>query len=61
VRPPTLFAGTPAAVRRHAPVLGQHPEEFLREAGYDMDETAMMKKVGTVFQKETLQRRKIQA
>ncbi len=34
VAPPTRFAGTPASVRRQAPLLGQHTAEILAEAGY---------------------------
>ena len=35
IRPPTLFARTPAAVRLPAPQLGQHTFECLGEAGID--------------------------
>jgi formyl-CoA transferase len=35
VRPPTLFARTPADMRLPAPLLGQHTFECLREAGFD--------------------------
>jgi len=34
VQPPTRFAATPATVRLPAPLLGQHTQEILREAGY---------------------------
>lgn len=33
VRPPTKFAASPASVRTPAPLLGEHTEEILREAG----------------------------
>ncbi len=33
MRPPTRFSRTPASVRRHAPGIGQHTDEVLREAG----------------------------
>lgn len=35
IRPPTLFARTPAELALPAPTLGQHTEEVLREAGLD--------------------------
>ena len=38
VNPPTKFADTPAAVRFHAPLLGQHTLEILQEAGYSKAE-----------------------
>jgi crotonobetainyl-CoA:carnitine CoA-transferase CaiB-like acyl-CoA transferase len=34
VAPPTKFSGTPAAIRRPAPLHGQHTAEILAEAGY---------------------------
>ncbi|MEZ5727505.1 MAG: CoA transferase [Burkholderiaceae bacterium] len=34
---PTKFSGTPATVRRHAPLLGEHTEEVLREIGLPED------------------------
>ena len=35
VRPPTRFSKSPAAIDRHAPLLGEHTIEVLREAGVD--------------------------
>lgn len=35
VRPATKFAETPASVRAHAPLLGEHTRELLRDAGFD--------------------------
>ncbi|MBY4899112.1 CoA transferase [Cupriavidus sp. AU9028] len=33
IRPATRFSRTPTRIRRHAPALGEHTEEVLREAG----------------------------
>ena len=38
IAPATKFARTPAAIRRHAPLHGQHTAEILREAGYSNTE-----------------------
>ena len=43
VRPPTRFARTPASVRRPAPLLGEHNDELLREAGLDDAQIAALK------------------
>lgn len=43
IQPPTRFSATPARVRFHAPVLGQHSEEVLKEAGYSEQEIVMLR------------------
>ena len=42
MRPPTRFGRTPASIDRHAPVLGEHSAELLREAGYGDAEVAAL-------------------
>jgi crotonobetainyl-CoA:carnitine CoA-transferase CaiB-like acyl-CoA transferase len=49
VRPPTKFARTPATLRLPAPLLGQHTDEVLREAGYDDAQIAALKARRVVF------------
>jgi len=44
VAPPTRFGGTPATVRRQAPLLGQHTDEILAEAGFSAGEIASLRK-----------------
>jgi crotonobetainyl-CoA:carnitine CoA-transferase CaiB-like acyl-CoA transferase len=45
---PVNFHGTPAAVRRPPPVLGQHTVEVLREKGFGAEEVARLLHDGTV-------------
>lgn len=37
VSDPVVYSETPTALRRHAPLLGQHADEILAELGYDSD------------------------
>jgi crotonobetainyl-CoA:carnitine CoA-transferase CaiB-like acyl-CoA transferase len=45
---PMKFAGTPAAVRRPAPNLGQHSDEVLAELGYSPDDCRMLRDSGVI-------------
>ena len=47
-RPPGRFGGTPAALFRPSPELGQHTDEVLREAGFDAGEVAALREGGVV-------------
>ncbi len=46
---PVKYSETPAAVRRPAPLLGQHGPEVLREAGYDEAEIEAMAATGALI------------
>jgi len=50
VRPPTRFSATPATARLPAPLLGQHTQEILREAGYADQEIESLRMRGVVSQ-----------
>ena len=40
------LSGTPQQVRRHPPLLGEHTEEVLAEAGLDSSEIARLRAEG---------------
>jgi crotonobetainyl-CoA:carnitine CoA-transferase CaiB-like acyl-CoA transferase len=46
---PIKFSGTPTALRRGAPLLGEHTAEVLGELGYSDDEVAAFVEDGTVI------------
>jgi crotonobetainyl-CoA:carnitine CoA-transferase CaiB-like acyl-CoA transferase len=47
-RPAVRFTVTPAALERHAPLLGEHTDEVLREAGIAEDTIAELRAAGVV-------------
>jgi crotonobetainyl-CoA:carnitine CoA-transferase CaiB-like acyl-CoA transferase len=45
---PIQFEQTPASIRRHAPVLGEHTEEVLNELGFDAVEIQQLREQGGI-------------
>ena len=48
VRPSTLFERSPAQISMHAPLLGQHTDEMMREAGFDDEAIARLETQGII-------------
>ncbi len=48
IPPPTRFSATPAAVRRPAPLAGQHTREVLAEAGLTEEEITQLAEAGVL-------------
>lgn len=47
---PVVFHGSPASIRRPAPMHGQHTEEILQELGYDAGKIQSLQGSGVVRQ-----------
>ena len=39
---PSRWSGSPPSLRRHAPLLGEHSAEVLREVGYSAEDVARL-------------------
>jgi len=52
VRPPVSFSGTPSALHRHAPLVGEHSREILAEAGLPAEEIDRLVAARMVVQAE---------
>jgi crotonobetainyl-CoA:carnitine CoA-transferase CaiB-like acyl-CoA transferase len=48
LRHPVRYEATPAALRRHAPRLGEHTDEVLEEAGFTQREIAELRAAGAL-------------
>ena len=48
IPPPVRFSGAPQSVRRPAPLIGEHTEEVLAEAGYDAQGIASLRRSGAL-------------
>jgi crotonobetainyl-CoA:carnitine CoA-transferase CaiB-like acyl-CoA transferase len=53
---PVNFGATPASIRRHAPRLGEHTLEVLREAGLDPQTIAALTESGAAMTAEQAQK-----
>ncbi|MFN3336726.1 MAG: CoA transferase, partial [Thermomicrobium sp.] len=45
---PWRFSRTPAVIRRHPPLLGEHTDEVLKDLGYSSDQIAAMRQAGAI-------------
>jgi formyl-CoA transferase len=45
---PWQLAGTPAVMRRHPPLLGEHTDEVLAELGYEPEELVRLREAGAI-------------
>ena len=50
VRPPVRFSGSPTEISRHAPLLGEHTTELLREAGLNQTQIDTLLRDGAALQ-----------
>lgn len=48
IPPPVRFAGSPQSVRRPAPLIGEHTDEVLEEAGYDAGTIGSLRSSGAL-------------
>ena len=48
LRHPARYGESPASLRRHPPRIGEHTDEVLREAGFDAEVVARLRREGAV-------------